>query len=104
MGWIDLDLSNYDRSWMEHAKCRGMGNEERNRLFFPEMGNSKSGKIFCTGQDPNSKEHCGEPCPVLWQCLEYALALPPSETLGVWAGTTFGERRHIRYKRELRKK
>lgn len=87
---------------MVDAKCRNMENDQRNEIFFPEKGNSKSGKAFCTGIDQTTGETVDERCPVIDQCLEYALSLPPSETLGVWAGTTVGERRFIRYQRELR--
>jgi len=89
-----------ETSWMDDAKCKGMETCERNRIFFPEKGNAKEARIFCTGVDPYSEKPIGIPCPVMHLCLDYALSLPQGETIGIWAGTNANERNYIRYQRE----
>lgn len=52
-------------------------------LFFPDKGGtSEPAKELCQG------------CPVMLQCLEYALQ--SNEEFGVWGGTTFRERKRIK--------
>ena len=61
----------------------------------------------CNGLDPNSffpvdgdvvgverAKHICSPCPVVWECLSYAVQT--NQTEGVWGGTSRGERRRLR--------
>ena len=67
-------------NWQERAECR----DEDRRWFFTE-GDAfkvKYAKMVCRD------------CPVLQDCLEYALSFP--DTRGVWGGTTTKERKKVR--------
>lgn len=71
-----------DRSWMDHAACRGMDPD----LFFTERGESTAEpKRVCAG------------CPVRLACLEHALAI--NEREGVWGGLSARERRYLKASR-----
>lgn len=66
--------------------CLGIGVE----AFFPNGSNHEQNtyvKQACTG------------CPLLEQCREYAVSY---DVLGVWAGTTYAERRRIRARLGIR--
>lgn len=80
-----------DAAWMQHGACLGTDVD----LFFPERGgNVGSAKAVCLSGGP-----CGEPCPVLDECREYALR--HGEKFGVWGGLSERERRVIRRRRRL---
>lgn len=85
-----------DIEWMADALCRNIPYEQAMALFFPEKGNNfKEGKRFCLGT-PASKGHPAvPPCPVLKECLAYALSFEPEGVVGVWGGTTAAERRKL---------
>lgn len=78
------DVKDKDPSWRESAKCK---NEDVN-LF---MSNSKQeindAKAICIG------------CPVLKQCLDYAITndIP----YGVWGGTSQSERKSMKRKARI---
>lgn len=72
--------------WREWAICRG----EDPDLFFP-VGNDSSGPTLI--QVDSAKEVCRR-CPVMKQCLDWAVRADPVE--GVWGGTTESERRAMR--------
>jgi len=77
----------------EHAKCWGACASSQVNLFFADHqhnGQVQEAKAVCLGTHP---EHPG-PCPVLSDCLEYALA--NSEKYGVWGGCSERERRRIK--------
>lgn len=66
--------------WMDRAACLNIDPD----IFFPERGESaKPAKRVCSQ------------CPVVQQCLDYALTLP-EDRLGVFGGTTPRERSRIR--------
>lgn len=70
-----------DEGWREAAACAGTDNE----LFFPvgdEDSRAEQAKEICAG------------CPVLDECLQYALST--NQTEGVWGGMTGSERRRLR--------
>ncbi|MFJ9131272.1 WhiB family transcriptional regulator [Streptomyces sp. NPDC102340] len=72
--------------WRELATCRGMDPD----LFFP-IGNSRS--FAALVEIDEAKAVCGS-CPVVRQCLEWALNAGAVE--GIWGGTTEAERRAMR--------
>ena len=70
-----------DESWRDDAACAGSGAD----LFFP-----------VSEEDPQvdaAKQVCAA-CPVLDDCLAYALST--NQTEGVWGGMTGTERRRLR--------
>lgn len=95
-------------AWKARSKCLDVGDEIAERLFFPvepdtaktederkqllaqAKEQTKAGKRFCRGEED------GRPCPVLMDCLEYALA--EQLWVGVWGGTSGRERRKYKVK------
>ncbi|MER6675199.1 WhiB family transcriptional regulator [Streptomyces sp. NPDC000983] len=67
-------------NWRDLAVCR----DEDPDLFFP-IGNSGPALV----QTVAAKAVCGR-CPVREQCLDWALET--RQTVGVWGGTSEGER------------
>lgn len=67
--------------WRVRALCRELDPE----LFFPGKGISPTAAIGVCRR-----------CPVQWECLHDALALPASADVGVWGGTTRSMRRTLR--------
>lgn len=73
-----------DTTWMARSACIGADPE----MFFPEekgMRPHPYARKLCTG------------CPVINQCLEYALRNPDEQ--GLWGGTTDRDRETIRRRR-----
>lgn len=66
--------------WMARAACLNADTE----VFFPDTGDSAD----------EAKRICAR-CPVVQQCLDWALSLP-AETVGIWGATTVSERRTLR--------
>jgi len=66
-------------SWQADARCVQADPE----IFFPERG----------GSSRAARAVCNE-CPVLEQCLQYALQ--NREQFGIWGGTSERERRKLR--------
>lgn len=78
---VDLGISTAgpDIAWQESGVCAQTDPDE----FFPEKGGStKQAKRMC------------ERCPVVAECLEYALAV--DERFGVYGGKSERERRDIK--------
>ena len=82
---------------LEGAECAKLAPEKADRLFFQTNPNTP-------GQDLRGvrKTEAVEAaiamcrsCPVLKQCLEYALRHPESARSGIWGGTTATQRRRI---------
>jgi WhiB family redox-sensing transcriptional regulator len=73
-------------NWRHKAACRGLDGE----LFFPVAGEATA--IF-EAQVAEAKAVCAR-CPVRAECLAEALETP--NTVGVWGGTTDGERAALR--------
>ena len=70
-----------DTAWMTWAICHEVDPE----AFFPEKGCSpRAAKALCQG------------CPVIGECLEYALE---HDLQGVWGGATEEERRRMKRRR-----
>jgi WhiB family redox-sensing transcriptional regulator len=68
-------------AWQQQAACKGVGVD----AFVIGKGGRYSRRELCDG------------CSVRQECLEAALADP--ELVGLWGGTTEGERREIRRQR-----
>lgn len=64
--------------WMDDARCREIGGD----VFFPEAGTDNRQAI-----------NVCKACPVIGECLDYALA---SHAVGIWGGTSERERRRLR--------
>lgn len=68
--------------WRTRSKCAQLSPNEYDTLFFPLAGRSiNKAKSFCSD------------CPVIKECLEYALT---SGEHGIWGGTNEKEREDIR--------
>lgn len=77
---------------MDRAKCRDMPHDEAMRLFFPEKGQQcRDGRTVCLGRPADGDI----PCPVIEDCLTYALSFEPEGMVGIWGGTTHSERRKL---------
>jgi WhiB family transcriptional regulator, redox-sensing transcriptional regulator len=74
-------------AWMADAACRHLDSD----LFFPRRhgyaGSGKQAKAVCAS------------CPVIDECLDWALAFPASNDSGIYAGTNADERRRLRWER-----
>ena len=72
--------------WQQYANCRGL----ETNLFFPANGTEsalarKMIKPFC------------DACPVYDACLDFAMSFADKALQGLWANTTEGDRRRMRY-------
>ena len=77
-----LDVNRPD--WMTKAACIG----EPRDLFFPGPGQDGIRKT------KKAKEICRS-CPVVNDCIEYAMSFSPRSLIGIWGGTTERERTRI---------
>ncbi len=68
-------------TWRQQAACRGM-----TAVFFPARGDHADA--------PEARAIC-QTCPVLGECLDYALTLPVREP-GIYAGRSWRELRRMR--------
>lgn len=85
-----------DLAWMDQARCRDMDYDEAMRLFFPDKGkNFREARRVCHGSPATETDRAVPPCPVLDECLTYALSFEPEGVDGIWAGTTPSERRNM---------
>jgi len=74
-----------DLAWQREAACRGLGLGESQTIFFPSRGESvEDARAICEG------------CPVVAECLDFALE---HHCIGVWGGTTERQRRQLRRQR-----
>jgi WhiB family redox-sensing transcriptional regulator len=73
--------------WVARGACRG----QDAGLFFP-----RAGEMLARHQVVRAKAVCAR-CPVLAECLSYALGAP--EECGIWGGATVEERRAIQSRR-----
>lgn len=80
-----------DLTWQEEAACLGLYQDTGEDLFFPPYteGRIPPGQAV---RVKKAKQIC-KGCPVLRQCLRYAVR---NECTGVWGGTTDSERKHMR--------
>lgn len=69
-------------AWVDEAVCASTDPE----LFFP-----------LAGDNPRDAVAICNTCPVMAQCLEYALDIPSLD--GIWGGTTMRQRGEIRARR-----
>ena len=77
-----LDVNRPD--WMTKAACIG----EPRDLFFPGPGQDGIRKT------KKAKEIC-RTCPVVNDCIVYAMSFSPRSLIGIWGGTTERERTRI---------
>ncbi len=75
----------YDITWMESAECRS---EEPEKFYFDSEGFLR--KL--------AEQYCKK-CPVINECLEYALNT--EEMYGLWGGTTPRQRREMLKQKQL---
>ena len=81
---------------MVDARCRDLDYQQAMHLFFPDKGkNFRDAKRICLGIPPTGKFAGKPPCPVIDQCLKFALSFEPEGVDGIWAGTTPSERRKL---------
>lgn len=78
-----LGINDRDRDWTADALCAQVDAD----LFFPEKGG-----------DARSPQRVCQACPVMAECLEYALQ--NSERFGVWGGMSERARRKLQLDRE----
>ena len=78
-------------TWLDLAACKGQPIE----VFFVE----KHGRI----QNANEAKKICATCPVVHECLEYALNVHYRDQWGVYGGKTGRERQHILETRLLRR-
>jgi len=79
-------------SWRSEAACDGANPE----IFFLGYGSPGRGKASLNKTaKARAMELCAG-CPVIGECLTYALALPPSADFGIWGGTTARQRLRLR--------
>lgn len=86
-----------NESLLEGAKCAELSVKEADRLFFqinPNIPDQDLRGVRKTEAAEAAIAMCRS-CPVLKQCLEYALRHPESARSGIWGGTTATQRRRI---------
>lgn len=76
-----------EKNWKDRSSCT----QEINHYFFPSNGISER-KWERIEREAVAKRICGT-CPVIQQCLEYALA--NREPIGIWGGLNEKERTQI---------
>lgn len=80
-------MFNVDRpDWQQHGACRGIDTA----LFFPTSA------LESAAAKAAIKPIC-DSCPVFAQCFAYAVSFPEKALQGIWANTTEGDRRRMRY-------
>ena len=86
-----------NESLLEGAKCAELSAEEADYLFFqidPNVPDQDLRGVRKTEAAEAAIAMCRS-CPVLKQCLEYALRHPEYTEYGIWGGTTPPQRRRI---------
>lgn len=83
-----------DHAWLERAACKG----QPTQLFYPPETlsrlNVSQGNIDRQRQESAAALAYCQRCPVVDDCLRWALAVP--EPCGIWGNTTDLERRRLR--------
>jgi len=80
-------MFNVDRpDWQQFANCKGIDTS----LFFP------SNAMESAASKAAIKPIC-DSCKVFDQCFAYAVSFPEKALQGIWANTTEGDRRRMRY-------
>jgi len=74
--------------WKLDAECRFMDPE----MFVPSRDSkgAEAQKVAAAAQVVCRR------CPVKAECLEYAMALPAAQCVGIWAGTSDRQRQRMR--------
>jgi hypothetical protein len=86
-----------NKGLLDGAECARLAPEEADRLFFqinPNIPDQDLRGVKKTEAMEAAVIMCRK-CPVLKQCLEYALRHPESAEYGIWGGTTVAQRRRI---------
>jgi WhiB family redox-sensing transcriptional regulator len=85
MGAVEQSVLDVNRpDWMTKAACIG----EPRELFFPGPGQDGIRKT------KKAKQIC-RTCPVVNDCIMYAMSFSPRSLIGIWGGTTERERTRI---------
>jgi hypothetical protein len=80
-------MLNVDRpDWQQLANCKGIDTS----LFFP------GSPMESAAARAAIKPIC-DACPVFDNCFAYAVSFPEKALQGIWANTTEGDRRRMRY-------
>jgi WhiB family redox-sensing transcriptional regulator len=77
-----------DRDWMTHADCRDHDPE----LWFPEHQRDRALR-YDTRYATKAAQHICLHCPVIADCLHYALTT--DTRFGIWGGATASDRAHM---------
>ena len=86
-----------NESLLDGAECARLTPEEANRIFFQENPNNPGQDlrgVRKTEAAEAARSMCRK-CPVLAECLKYALENPKFASHGVWGGMSEGERKRI---------
>ena len=86
-----------NESLLDGAECAKLAPEEADRLFFQINPNTPDQDLRGARKTEAAEaaiDMCRK-CPVLKQCLEYALRHPESTEYGIWGGTTPFQRRRM---------
>lgn len=75
-------------AWRDRAACRGVDTN----LFFPGPGQGDKVR--------EARAYC-ETCPVIGECLRFALHFPDRDLPGIYGGTTEPERRKLRLRLKI---
>ena len=70
-------------AWHDRAACRNVQTD----VFFPGRGDRKRIRV--------ALEYC-ETCPVIFECLTYAIHFADRDLPGIYGGTTENERTKLR--------
>lgn len=87
--YLPLGLIDVDRDWMDDAYCR-VNKIELNK-FYPERGGNQG------YGNQSAKETVCRKCPVVKECLNYALN--NNISIGIYGGTSGRERRVLQRER-----
>ena len=85
--WPLYQNSRLDETWKDQARCVETDPES----FFPSKGDRRG---------VNAAKRVCKNCPVMDECLQYALTFAAWNLPGIWGGTSERQRREISRKRK----
>lgn len=71
--------------WMKQAACRPPEGESEAHIWFPE-GERGKGRTLLKAEREQAKQCAAMECPVIAECLYYAVTAVPRIRTGVWGG------------------